>query len=106
MTAITFHEPVVTADNKSLGVAQRIYRHADTAADVATEPYEGYLKVVDLRIGDTYFIPLEYLEERTAASAPLRVRLRFGDVEELTLSRTPRFIAYGETVTEELDQVA
>jgi hypothetical protein len=98
---IHYHDAVLTADDHHLGMAQRLFHCGENSADVATEPYDDYLKVVDQEIGDAYYIPLSFVEGRTESGAVL-LKLSLHDVQEKTLTRTPRVIAYDMATATEL----
>lgn len=90
--AITFHEPVSSKDGQALGVAQRLYHSTDDQDKLETQPYERHLKLFDFNTGDDLYIPVEYLAR--AADGALIVDLTFRDVQDRTLSRQPRYVAY------------
>ena len=98
---IKFHEPVFSADNIEIGSAQRIYHVNHEQYGVAIEPYTAYLKIFSFTSGDSYFIPIEFIDERDAPGL-LTARLTMKEIERRMLSAMPRPVAYGEAEPEEL----
>jgi hypothetical protein len=105
MTAIIFHTPVHTSDGQWVGLAHRLHRRGEESADISTEPYQTYLEVVNQEIGDTLFLPCPFLQGPDEQGR-VNIALTWNEVQNRTLFRTPRFIAYRQNVVEELPRHA
>ncbi len=99
---IKFHDPVTTSDGHKLGLAQRIYiKPEDTELD--NEIYPSHLKVFDFEVGDDLYIPTAFIDSREENDG-VKLSLTLEQVQEQTLSREPRYIAYDVATKQELEK--
>ncbi|MGB1250062.1 MAG: hypothetical protein ACPG8W_05470 [Candidatus Promineifilaceae bacterium] len=92
MTAnVNYHDPVMTADGRQLGVAQRIYRTVEDDP-IETTSYNEHLKVISFETGENFFIPLEFINDR--ADGQVSLTLTYREVLNSAFDHMPRYIAY------------
>ena len=94
-------EEVWTADNKRLGLAERVY-HRDEGANPELELYESYLEIENFDLGSNFYVPFDFISDHDEEFRGIKLTVTFNDVQKKTWSRMPHFIAHGEARTEEL----
>lgn len=87
--------PVYTADDEWVGDAFRLYKRLKDV-NPQLKLYAYYLKVVNLRIGEDFFIPTDFIERYDAQTQRLVLRLTAKKMMQETVSRMPDFVAHGE----------
>lgn len=98
---ITHLSPVYTADGALLGQAICLYRQPDTAQiNPALKLYATYLQVANTALGESFFIPTDFVE--TAVPTRVSLSLTMKQIEHETFSRRPMFVAMGHTAREAL----
>jgi hypothetical protein len=85
---------VYTADDTLLGQAICLYHQPDPEEiNPALKLYATYLQVASIALGDSFFIPTDFVT--TAAPAQVQLDLTMREIQHETLSRRPGFIASG-----------
>jgi hypothetical protein len=90
-----YHTPVFSTDNEEVGLAVRWYQRGEGSESLDPNSESLYLKVVDYRLGDDIYLPASIIDERSSQSSKMLLTETLERVYKLTLSRIPRFIAYG-----------
>lgn len=83
--------PVLTADAYRLGQAHTLY-HRQAAAEPEHKLFASYLMVVNMTIGDDYYVPTTYIDETKAGETAVYLTLTRDDIKDQQLTRTPQFI--------------
>ncbi|MBK8905188.1 MAG: hypothetical protein IPM53_28660 [Anaerolineaceae bacterium] len=83
--------PVLTADEYRLGQAHTLY-HRQEPAEPEHTLFASYLMVVNMTIGDDYYVPTAYIDEARAEGTAVHLTLTRDDIQNKTLTRTPQFI--------------
>ena len=89
---VKYHDPVYTKDGDQLGLAMRFHRSTDTEG-METGKYTSHLKLFDFSTGDDYFIPTEFIGSRDSKGG-VHLLLTTRAVNNMSLSREPRYVAY------------
>ena len=98
---ITHLSLVYTADDALLGQAICLYRQPDTAQiNPDLKLYATYLQVANTALGDSFFIPTDFVVK--AESSLVQLSLTMKEIEHETFSRRPMFVAMGHTAREAL----
>lgn len=96
---IQFHTPVMTKDGQQLGLAQRILTSINPEIEVS--PYSQHLKVFNFDMGDAFFVPTAFVR---GAGTDVSLSLTYQEVLNGAFSNMPRYIAYDDYVTTELEK--
>jgi hypothetical protein len=84
--------PVLTADEYLLGQAHTLY-HRQEPAEPELRLFATYLMVVNMTIGDEFYVPTTYIDEaRREEGTAVYLTLSRDDIEEKQLTRIPQFI--------------
>ena len=85
---------VRTADGRRLGTVQGLYRRPEGAeVDPDLKLFAYYMEVVNLDIGDDFYVPTDYIERIDGGE--IWLTRNFDEIQGETLMREPRFIAHG-----------
>ena len=90
-----YHTPVYSTDNEQVGLAVRWYQRKPGSESLDPNSEALYLKVIDYRLGDDIYLPASIIDDRQSAPGKIQLTEKLKRVYKLTLSRIPRFIAYG-----------
>ncbi|MDX1614340.1 MAG: hypothetical protein R3300_08525 [Candidatus Promineifilaceae bacterium] len=96
-------DEVWTADDKKLGLAQKLY-HREGQSDPKLKLYGSYLEVESFDYGDDYYVPTDFIEGRDAEAGRVYLSVKLQKVLENTWSRLPDFIARGNRQEEALSE--
>jgi hypothetical protein len=100
---ITHLSPVYTADDTLLGQAICLYHQPDEEEiNPALKLYATYLQVASIALGESFFIPTDFVT--TATPAPVKLSLTMKQIQHETFSRRPTFIALGHGLHEVLPE--
>lgn len=94
------NEEVYSADDVLLGNAIAVYRRTDEV-NPQLKLYAAYLKVFNFEMGDDFFLPTDFIGERSA-DGRLRLTINMNTVKHETMERMPTFVAYEQGIREEL----
>lgn len=84
--------PVLTADEYLLGQAHTLY-HRQEPAEPELRLFATYLMVVNMTIGDEFYVPTTYIDEaRPEAGTAVHLTLTRDDIKDQQLTRTPQFV--------------
>lgn len=95
--------PVLTADEYQLGQAHTVY-HRQEKARPEKGLFGSYLKVVNLTIGDDYYVPLAYIDDEKGIDTAVPLTLTRDDIKTKQLTRLPQFVADNRFTEEKLDK--
>lgn len=93
--------PVLTADEYRLGQLNRLY-HRDELAEPQHSLFASYLMVVNMTIGDDFYVPTTYIDETRAGETAVFLTLTLDEIENKQLTRTPQFIIDDRFMEEKL----
>ncbi len=91
--------PVLTADAYRLGQAHTLY-HRQEPAEPEHRLFATYLMVVNMTIGDDYYVPTAHIDDARQEGTAVYLTLTRDDIQDQQLTRTPQFIV-DERFTEE-----
>ena len=94
----------VTRDEIVLGEAHRVY-HRTGEVDPELMLYASYVHVVSLATGDDYYVPTDFIVGRDPATGVIRLSVTMKQVEALTWTRIPDFVAHGQAREEALPRM-
>lgn len=95
--------PVITADNYCLGQVHTLYhRLAEPQPELAL--FANYVMVVNMTIGDDFYVPTTYIDETHEAETAVYLTLTRDDVTDKQLTRIPEFIVDGQFEEEKLPE--
>lgn len=84
------------AGGRRLGRVQALYRRMDQSrVDPAKKVFSDYVEIVNLDIGDDFYIPTNYISHSDEDG--LYFSKSFEEIKSETLNRKPRFIAHGRS---------
>ena len=83
--------PVLTVDEYRLGQLHTLY-HRDEVAEPQHNLFPSYLMVVNLTIGDDYYVPTTYIDNTRRGETAVWLTLTRADIQNKQLTRTPQFI--------------
>lgn len=92
-TTMKRRDRVVTADGFLLGLARNLHHRPESEVNVEEQLYPVYLMVENFELGDDFFVPLEYLEDRDPETGDVYVDATMKEVLQYTWSRMPEFVA-------------
>lgn len=84
---------VFTADGYQLGLARSLHYRPEHEVNVEEQLFPVYLKVENFELGDDFFVPLEYIEDRDPETGAINVDATMKEVLKYTWSRMPEFVA-------------
>lgn len=98
---IQFSDQVFTSDEQYLGSARILYHRPENEVNPQLLLYASYLEVENLKYGDNYFVPTDFITQRDAQSR-LHLSATMRQVQERTWTRQPHFVAHGQAKIEKL----
>ncbi|MAT96995.1 MAG: hypothetical protein CL608_07625 [Anaerolineaceae bacterium] len=93
--------PVLTADEYKLGQVHTVYHREETAKPESIL-FSSYLMVVNMTIGDDYYVPTTYIDDTRDGEAAVWLTLTHDDIKEKQLTRLPQFVANDQFTEEKL----
>lgn len=93
--------PVLTTDEYKLGQAHTVY-HREEAAKPERSLFSSYLMVVNMTIGDDYYVPTTYIDDTRDGEAAVWLTLTHDEIKEKQLTRLPQFVANDQFREEKL----
>lgn len=94
------NEAVYTSDDVLLGNAIAVFRRTDEV-NPKMKLYAAYLKVFNFEMGDDFFVPTDFIGERSA-DGRLHLTINMNTVKRETMERMPNFVAFQQGIREEL----
>lgn len=85
------NHPVLTADAYRLGQTHSLY-HRQEPAQPELRLFATYLMVVNMTIGDEYYVPTAYIDETKAEKTAVYLTLTRQEIQTQQLTRIPQFI--------------
>lgn len=96
-------DTIYTADEQELGQALRIYVNPDpNDVDPKLKLFGKYLEVSNAHLGDTFYVPTDYIREAGEGDGRVLLTLNMKQVQNELLTREPQFIALGRAEKHEL----
>lgn len=83
--------PVLTSDEYKLGQTHTLY-HRQLPARPEHDQFASYLMVVNMTIGDEYYVPTTYVDESKSDETAVWLTLTRDDIQEKQLTRLPQFV--------------
>lgn len=93
--------PVLTVDDYRLGQTHTLY-HRQEAAQPELKRFASYLMVVNMTMGDDYYIPTAHIDETPPEGTAVHLTLTRDDIQDQQLTRTPQFIIDDQFTEEKL----
>lgn len=93
--------PVLSADEYKLGQTHTLYHRQETT-EPEDEPFNSYLMVVNMAIGDDYYVPTTYIDDTKNEETAVWLTLTHAEIKELQLTRLPQFVANHQFTEEKL----
>lgn len=90
------HDTVFTSDEQCLGHVVRLYNRPIADVNPAQKLFAHYLLVSNLEIGDSFYIPTDYVTGRDDKEKQIALSLSMKEVAHETLTREPEFVAIGQ----------
>ncbi len=97
--------PVITADQFRLGRIHKIF-HRLEAAEPQLKLFASYMMVINLTIGDDFYVPTDYIDETKTGATAVWLTLTKKEVKDEQLTTLPQFIAGKQHREEDLTAVA
>lgn len=98
---INKRDQVFTEDNRLLGAANRLYHRIEEVRP-ELKHYETYLLVESFTVGNSFYVPTDFISDHDPQSGDIRLAVTAKKVENKTWTRRPDFILHGEARQEEL----
>lgn len=96
---------VITADDYQLGQTHTLY-HRQGPAYPERNLYSTYLMVVNMTIGDEYYVPTVFIDETRDDATAVWLTLSRDEINKMQLTRLPQFVADDEFTEEKLGDAA
>ena len=93
--------PVLTADEYKLGQAHTLYYRQEPAKP-ERKLFNGYLMVVNMTIGDDYYVPTAYIDETREDDTAVWLTLSHDEIKEKELTRLPQVVVDDQFSEEKL----
>lgn len=87
-------DDVWTSDEFKLGAARCWHLRPEADVNAAEQLYARYLEVESFELGDSFFVPAEYIEAYDAAEGKVLLSASLKLVMNRTWTRPPDFVVY------------
>lgn len=87
-------DEIWTSDGYKLGAARTLHYRPEEEVNPEELLYAVYVELVNYELGDDFYVPTDFLQERDEATRRILLDVEMKDVQQRTWSRAPEFVVH------------